>query len=175
MAKSQPEKNNDQDALISKSQLKREMHHLQDLGKALIDLKAEEIEKLSITEVLIDALNEAKRIKHREGLRRQMQFIGKLMRKEPTETIEKIEAYFDKLRNQHQNNTQHLHLIEQWRDRLLNKENSEIESLVAQYPNGDRQWLRQMVRQSWHETDKNKPPAAARNLFIYIRGLINDD
>ena len=175
MAKSRPEKNNDQDALISKSQLKREMHHLQDLGKALIDLKAEEIEKLSITEVLIDALNEAKRIKHREGLRRQMQFIGKLMRKEPTETIEKIEAYFDKLRNQHQNNTQHLHLIEQWRDRLLNKENSEIEALVAQYPNGDRQWLRQMVRQSWHETDKNKPPVAARKLFIYIRGLINDD
>ncbi|MDG2472800.1 MAG: ribosome biogenesis factor YjgA [Pseudomonadales bacterium] len=175
MAKSQPEKNNDQDALISKSQLKREMHHLQDLGKALIDLKAEEIEKLSITEVLIDALNEAKRIKHREGLRRQMQFIGKLMRKEPTETIEKIEAYFDKLRNQHQNNTQHLHLIEQWRDRLLNKENSEIEALVAQYPNADRQWLRQMVRQSWHETDKNKPPAAARKLFIYIRELINDD
>ena len=175
MAKSQPEKNNDQDALISKSQLKREMHHLQDLGKALIDLKAEEIEKLSITEVLIDALNEAKRIKHREGLRRQMQFIGKLMRKERTETIEKIEAYFDKLRNQHQNNTQHLHLIEQWRDRLLNKENSEIEALVAPYQNDDRQWLRQMVRQSWHETDKNKPPAAARKLFIYIRELINND
>lgn len=175
MAKSHPEKSNDQDVLVSKSQLKREMHHLQELGKALVKLKPEEIEKLSISEILIDALNEAKRIKHREGLRRQMQFIGKLMRKEPPETIEKIEAYFEKLHNQHQNHTQHHHLIEQWRDRLLNKENSEIEALVAQYPNGDRQWLRQMVRQSWHETDKNKPPAAARKLFIYIRELINDD
>ena len=57
----------------------------------------------------------------------------------------------------------------------LKLENSEIEALVAQYPNGDRQWLRQMVRQSWHETDKNKPPAAARKLFIYIRELINND
>ena len=175
MAKSHINKKNDPDELISKSQLKREMHHLQALGKALIDLKAEEINKLSLSEILIDALNEAKRIKHREGLRRQMQFIGKLMRKEPAETIEKIEAYFEKLRNQHQNNTQHLHLIEQWRDRLLNKENSEIEALVAQYPNGDRQWLRQIVRQSWNETDKSKPPASARKLFIYIRELIDND
>tara|TARA_B100000767_G_scaffold264851_1_gene280237 strand:+ start:990 stop:1517 length:528 start_codon:yes stop_codon:yes gene_type:complete len=175
MAKSHTDKKIDQDALISKSQLKREMHHLQELGKALIDLKAMEIEKLSISEILITALNEAKRIKHREGLRRQMQYIGKLMRKEPTETIENIEAYFEKLRNQHQNNTQHFHLIEQWRDRLLNKENSEIEALVAQYPNGDRQWLRQIVRQSWHEADQKKPPASARKLFIYIRELIHSD
>ena len=55
MAKSHPEKSNDQDVLVSKSQLKREMHHLQELGKALVKLTAEEIEKLSISEMLIDA------------------------------------------------------------------------------------------------------------------------
>lgn len=159
------------DEEVSKSQIKREMHYLQNLGTQLLTVKAAELEKLALAEALLFALTEAKRIKHREGLRRQMQFIGKLMRKESAETIANIEALFDRLNNQHHLQNQHHHLIEQWRDRIL-QDNNEIESFIDAYPTADRQWLRQTARQSAQETSRDKPPASARKLFIYIRDTL---
>ena len=165
------EKQNDED-VVSKSQLKREMHHLQDLGKQLLDLKNQDLEGLGISDELHTALIETKRIKHREGLRRQMQFIGKLMRKEGQEIIDAIEAHFEKIRNLHNIHNQQHHLVEQWRDRILTEGHQNIEAFIEQYADADRQWFRQIARQSAHETKQNKPPASARKLFVYLRDTI---
>ena len=166
-----PNKKDDEE-VVSKSQLKREMHHLQDLGKQLLDLKNKDLEDVGISDELHAALIETKRIKHREGLRRQMQFIGKLMRKEGQETIDAIEDHFEKLRNLHNISNQQHHLVEQWRDRILAEGHPAIEVFIEEYAEADRQWLRQITRQSLHETKNNKPPASARKLFVYLRETI---
>lgn len=161
----------EQEQEVSKSELKREMHRLQDLGKELLKLKTDDLNALQLSDPLVNALEEARRIKHREGLRRQMQFIGKLMRKESDEAIGRIEALFERLANQHRVHTQQQHLIEQWRDKML-ADGTEIERFLEQYPDADRQWLRQITRQSAQETQRGKPPAAARKLFAYIRDTL---
>lgn len=158
---------------VSKSQLKREMHYLQDLGTQLLNIKHSDLLGLSLSEQLLTTLAETKRIKHREGLRRQMQFVGKLMRKEDAETIAGVENYFEQLNNRHQIHNQKQHLVEQWRDRIL-QDSKEIETFMQSYPSADRKWLRQIARQSALETEHNKPPASARKLFVYIRDLLAD-
>ena len=158
--------------LVSKSHMKREMHHLQDLGEALVAFKENEITKLNLSGALQDALIETRKIKHREGLRRQMQFVGKLMRKEPEQTITSIEKALEEKRNQHNRLTQHQHLIEHWRDRILQQGNEDIDAFVNDHPAADRQWLRQIMRQAQQEKRQNKPPAAARKLFAYIRDIV---
>ena len=158
--------------VVSKSQLKREMHSLQELGKQLLDLKKQDLENLGISDELHAALIETKRIKHREGLRRQMQFIGKLMRKEGQEIIDIIEAHFEKKRMLHNISNQQHHLVEQWRDRIIAEGHPAIELFIEKYTEGDRQWLRQTIRQIAHETKNNKPPISARKLFVYLRDTI---
>jgi len=158
--------------VVSKSQLKREMHSLQELGKQLLDLKNQDLENLGISDELHAALIETKRIKHREGLRRQMQFIGKLMRKEGQEIIDVIEAHFEKQRTLHNISNQQHHLVEQWRDRIIAEGHPAIELFIEKYAEGDRQWLRQIIRQIAHETTKNKPPISARKLFVHLRDTI---
>jgi len=158
--------------VVSKSQLKREMHSLQELGKQLLDLKKQDLENLGISDELHAALIETKRIKHREGLRRQMQFIGKLMRKEGQEIIDIIEAHFEKKRMLHNISNQQHHLVEQWRDRIIAEGHPAIELFIEKYTEGDRQWLRQTIRQIAHETKNNKPPISARKLFVHLRDTI---
>lgn len=165
-------KDQDEVELVSKSHMKREMHHLQELGEALLNIKADEIIKLNLSVSLQDALTETRKIKHREGLRRQMQFVGKLMRKEPDETVANIEDLLERKRNQHNRLTQQQHLIEQWRDRILDQGTEGIDAFIIDHPEADRQWLRQIMRQGQQERSQNTPPAAARKLFAYIRDLL---
>ncbi len=159
--------------VVSKSQLKREMHELQNLGKQLLDLKISDRETFDLSAELLEALIVATRIKHREGLRRQMQFIGKLMRKEKEQSIDAIQTFMQQKQYHHNQVKQNHHLIEQWRDKILSSESNAIEEFLQLYPSADRQWLRQITRQSQLEA-KNNNPAAARKLFSYIQELISN-
>ena len=153
---------------ISKSALKREMTRLQKLGEDLLTFKLSELAKLPITELLLEALTTAARIKHREGKRRQLQYVGKLMRREKPESIEAIEQLLEKRHNAKKIANQQLHRAEEWRDKLL-ADDRNIETFIDEYPNADRQHLRQLTRQHKTEVKNEKPPASARKLFSYIR------
>jgi len=160
--------------LVSKSQMKREMQQLQQLGDTLLTLKPEVLAGFSLSTPLYDALKEAKWIKHREGKRRQMQFIGKLMRSEPADRIAAIEQFLQRQQQQAQRATQQHHQVERWRDRLLSQSNA-IEDFLQQHPQADRQWLRQTLRQSQREQEQNKPPATARKLFHYLKEILQSE
>ncbi|MEH6624851.1 MAG: ribosome biogenesis factor YjgA [Motiliproteus sp.] len=151
----------------SRTQMKREVEALQELGKKLIDQKADVIDKLPLGDALMAALKEAKRIHQNEAKRRHLQYIGKLMR---DVDIEEIFALIERQEAGTKAYVQHFHLLESWRDRLL-KEDSEITAFLEAYPNGDRQHLRQMIRNAKREEKNNKPPASARKLFKYISEL----
>jgi ribosome-associated protein len=156
----------------SKTQVKRELHQLQELGKRLTELKPAQLDKLTLTDKLRRALDEAHRHTARGALKRHLSFVGKLMR---DQDIEAIQAYVDRLDSSSQAHAQHFHNIERWRDRLVSGDPAQQEAFVNEFPATDRQNLRALVRQAQKEAAENKPPAAARKIFKLIREAVEEE
>ena len=135
----------------SKTDLKRESAELQKLGEALLELRQDAMQQLvaqeQIPEALNEAVREAKKITNFEGKRRQMQFVGKLMRKLSEESIEVVKDTLNEQRMGSTKDTLALHLAESWRDRLL-AEDTALQAWMNEYPSTDSQQLRALVRQA---------------------------
>lgn len=159
---------NDDEDYISKSQLKREMHALQDLGDKIVKLKQGDFITIPLEGDLQEAILTARRIKSREGLRRQMQYIGKLLR---TTDITAIEQAFNEIENGRKQAAARFHYLEKLRDTVLEEGLNSIEKIVAEFPTTDRQHLRQLILQANKEKSNNKPPAAARKIFKYLKEM----
>ncbi|MDI1238814.1 MAG: ribosome biogenesis factor YjgA [Polaromonas sp.] len=143
----------------SKTQLKAEADEKQALGEALLTLRADLMARLDLPDKLIDAIAQAKKITNFEGKRRQMQFIGKLMR--PLDT-EPIRAAIDEQKNGSAQLTLALHLAEQWRDRLIASDDA-LGDWLAEHPDTDSQQLRALVRQARKDAKPEKPGEAPRH------------
>ena len=141
----------------SKTQLKAEADEKQALGEALLTLRADLMARLSLPDKLLDALKEARRITNFEGRRRQMQFIGKLMR--PLDT-EPIRAAIDEQANGSADLTLALHLAEQWRDKLIASDDA-LSQWLTDYPATDSQQLRALIRQARKDIAKPETPGEA--------------
>lgn len=155
----------------SKSAVKRAMSELQKLGESLLNVKPETLDNFDLSDTLLDALATAKKIKSREGRRRQLQFIGKLMRKEPDEKVTAIRQFFDSDKLKHQQSVDQHKAIENWREKLLADGDQALHAFISEFPNTDRTQLRQLVRASLLEQKKQKPPANFRKLFQYIKDV----
>ncbi len=131
----------------SKTDLKRESTELQKLGESLLDLRADLTERLQLPDKLLDALAEARRITHFEGRRRQMQYIGKLMRGLNEDTLAAVRAALDEQRQGSARETLALHEAERWRDALIERDDAAGEWLRL-HPQTDAQQLRALVRQA---------------------------
>ena len=123
---------------------------------------------LELPASLVAALSEARRLHARGGRKRQLQFIGKLMRDIDPEPIRN---YFEQERLKTRKLAQAHHELEAWRDRLIEEGDPAIEAFLEQHAQADRQHLRQLVRQAKKELAHNKPPKSSRALFRYIRDL----
>ncbi len=139
------------DDLISKTDLKRESNELQKLGEDLLDLRSDLMQQLLTQGHLPDLLHEAvlaaKKITDFEGKRRQMQYVGKLMRKLDSAQVQAMRDALDVQHNGSAEETQLLHLAEAWRTRLL-QDDSAMEAWQGSYPGTDSQQLRALVRQA---------------------------
>lgn len=153
----------------SKSQLKREMSALQDMGRKLAEMKQQQLSQFPLTEDLRLALEDYQRIRKNEAKRRQLQYIGKLMRKADHEAIA---TQFELIEAQGRRNVQQEHLAESWRDKLLESDAEALTAFLDEYPATDRQEFRNLVRTAVQEKQRNKPPTQARKLFRYIREVI---
>jgi ribosome-associated protein len=153
----------------SKSALKREMHALQAIGERLVTLSDAQLAKFPIAdESLRDAVLLARKITSHSGRKRQLQFIGKLMRRiDPTPLIEA----FDIIDNQHQASAARFHALEQLRDDLLKRGDNAIEDVVTKYPEADRSHLRQLLRSQQKAVSQGKNDGSAKKLFRYLREL----
>jgi len=157
----------DDDFLISKSQLKRDAEAQQELGLKLVNLSDGKLAKIPLDEDLFDAIKLAQRIRNtREGYRRQLQLIGKMMRNRDTATIERGLA---ELEQSHDEQNALFHQLEKYRDHILADGDAAIQQFLAAYPHADRQKLRQFYRQASKQQQQGKAPAAARELFKYLR------
>ncbi len=150
----------------SRSQVKRDMLALQKLGERICELSQSDFKRLPLSDTMVDAVAEMRRISSNTARRRHLRRLGKLLREEQ---LEIIHAFFDESDNQHQNSTQHFHALEQWRDRLIKEGDAAISTFMQEYPEADRQQLRQLVRKAQKEVAEEKPPAASRKLFKVLR------
>ncbi len=143
---------------ISKTDLKRESTELQKLGQELITLRRDLFEGLQLSDKLVDALAEADRITNFEGKRRQMQFVGKLMRLLDDDQVAAIRAALEVQQKGSAAETMALHLAERWRDDLIERDEA-VGEWLTQYPGTDVQQLRSLVRQA--RKDRPAPDADA--------------
>jgi ribosome-associated protein len=152
----------------SKTKIKQQMHDLQDIGEQLVELSADKLKQLDLPERLFDAVREMKRINKFGAQRRQMQYIGRLMRDvEPAPIIAKLEAWSGK---SHQH-IAWLHQLERWRDRLLEND-AALTELLADHPEADAQRLRALVRNAIKEKELAKPPKNYREIFQVLREIL---
>ncbi len=150
----------------TRTDLKRESTELQKLGEDLLTLRADFITRLDLPEKLVDAVAECKRITNFEGIRRQMQFIGKLMRKLEDSKHDEIRAALEEQHRPSAENNLVLHQAEQWRDRLIADEDAMGEWMTL-CPSTDSQNLRALVRQARKDAKPEKPGLAARHGRAY--------
>ena len=164
----------------SRTDLKRESLELQKLGEDLLTLRAELLAGLDLTEKLKDAVAEAKRITNFEGKRRQMQFIGKLMRRVDPAVLDAVRTALSEQHGGSARENLALHLAETWRDRLIANEEA-FGDWIAQYPRTDTQQLRALIRQARKDAKPEKPGEAGRHgrayrdIFQLVRQQLSGD
>lgn len=161
-----PDEWTEPEAEVSKTQLKREAAELVDLGKAIAALSDSQLEAMPLETVLRSAIQDVRKMHKGPAIKRQFKYIGKLLREAE---VEDLRQALDRQLQQDRFATARLHQLEQWRDRLIAEGDSALSDFVAEYPDADRQKLRQLIRQAQKELVDNKPPAAARKLFKCLR------
>lgn len=162
----------------SKSQLKRDMTELQELGEALLEMPPKRVADLDLSERLHDAITAARRITAHEGRRRQLQLLGKLMRGIDPEPIREAVTAF---RLGHARNALALHQVETWRSELIASDDA-ITRWMREQPNTDVQQLRQLVRVArQHKLSDagagqgQRQQRAYRDLFQWLRTELEAD
>jgi ribosome-associated protein len=165
----------DDDAKPSKSQRKRDMTALQKLGEELVDQAPERLVNVELPEGLRTAIDEARVIRDHEGRRRQMQYIGRLMR---DVDVAPIRAAIDSWAGTSRAEAAALHALERWRERLIDDEDAltafATEHTAALSPD-TLQRLRNAIRMSRKEKAEGRPPKHYRELFRLVRAIVGDD
>ena len=152
----------------SKTKIKKQMHELRDLGKELTELGKDQLAQLDIPENLRDALREMKSINKFGAQRRQIQYIGKLMRDvNPAPILAKLDAW----KGKSQHHVAYMHQLERWRDRLLESD-AALTELLSAHPQADAQRLRTLIRNAQKEMEAQKPPKNFREIFQVLREII---
>ncbi len=152
----------------SKSQVKREMLALQALGEKLLALSADQIRKIEMPPELQEALLFCKTIKKGEARRRQVQYIGVIMREIDPVPLQKA---LDAIERGNIQDVQKFKEIELWRDELVKGNESVLEVIANQFPDLDRRAVLRLADDARREREKNKPPKASRALFRLLKAL----
>ncbi|MBU6950001.1 MULTISPECIES: ribosome biogenesis factor YjgA [unclassified Hahella] len=161
----------EEDLPPSKSSRKRAMEALQQLGKRLTELKADQLSQLSLTDRLLDAIHTYNKIGSHEAKRRQLQFIGKLMRDVDEEELRSFLDKFDQ--GSVQQAAEH-HRLERWRESLISEGDQAVTEFMNQYPNTEAQHLRQLIRAAQKDITENKNRGAAKKLYRYLKEVVDD-
>ncbi len=152
----------------SKTKIKKQMHELRDLGQELTELGKDQLAQLDIPETLRDAIREMGRIKSFGAKRRQIQYIGKLMRDvDPAPILAKLDTW----KGTSKQHIGYMHQLERWRERLLEND-AALTELLAAYPQTDTQRLRTLIRNSIKEREAGKPAKNFREIFQVLRETI---
>ena len=155
----------DFDDVKSKSEIKRELLAIKEMGRTLVELPTRDLDKLSLDLDLYDQIIKAKGLTH-GALKRQIGFLGSLI---ANDDYESIQAGLEKLKQVHQGEVKQFQQLELWRDQLLAGDASIMSLMMNQFEEFDIQYVRQLVRNAAKEAKLEKPPKSARALFKYLQ------
>jgi ribosome-associated protein len=167
MPQSEPQKPDSE----SKSQRKKDMLALQKMGESLIKLTEEQLAMIDLLDTLLTAIQHMKSLTSNEAKRRQLQYIGKIMRQIDPESIKQA---LKKKEITHEKITAQFHHIEEWRTNLLTQGDDALNLFLANYPKANRQQLRQLIRNAQQDSKNNKNTDAEKSLFKYLRSLVEN-
>ena len=160
----------EEDDFISKTRRKKQMHELQGVGARLVALSAEELARIQMPERLREAVEDARRYTRHEARRRQLQYIGRIMRDIDAGPIaEQLAALKAPSRRQ----TALFHVAERWRQELI-ADDAAIERFVKEFPEADPQRIRTMVNEARHEKSAARAPRRFRELFHLLSAIVQD-
>ena len=151
----------------NKTQIKKEIRVFNDLGKELIQMPESAMKKIPLTDAMRRAIADGRRFS-KGALQRQLRRIAALMQHED---IEAIQLELQRQKQPSKQQTAEFHQLEQWRDRLIAGDEKLLTDLIDQHDSIDRQYIRQLVRNSGQELARKKPPKSARALFKYLTQL----
>ncbi|HYD97142.1 MAG TPA: ribosome biogenesis factor YjgA [Noviherbaspirillum sp.] len=154
----------------SKSQLKREMTALQELGEELVSQPKDRVMRVPMPEDVRDAILECQKIRDHEGRRRQLQYVGKKMRTLEEDEVAAIQRVIDSWKGASKAETAAMHALERRREKLL-ADDGALTELKAQHPEVDIQQLRALIRNARREQAESKPPKAYREIFQVLKQL----
>ena len=156
---------------VSKSEIKRDAEDLKQLGEKLVNLTKANLTKVPLDDNLKDAIKLAQRLQ-KEARRRQLQYIGKLLRSIDAEPIREA---LEKIENKHNQQQAMLHKLEILRDELVAKGDVALTDLLNEHPSADRQQLRNLIRAAQKEKEQDKPSKAYREIYQILKTLILED
>ena len=156
---------------VSKSEIKRDAEDLKQLGEKLVNLTKANLTKVPLDDSLKDAIELAQRLQ-KEARRRQLQYIGKLLRSIDAEPIREA---LEKIENKHNQQQAMLHKLEILRDELVAKGDVALTDLLNEHPSADRQQLRNLIRAAQKDKEQNKPSKAYREIYQILKILILED
>ena len=161
----------DQQEWVSKTRRKKEMHDLQDLGMQLARLSGDTLKKIELPEELREAIAMYKKINSNGALKRQTQYIGRLMRDLDPEPIRE---FLDKLQGSHAAYNAFLQRVEQMRETLLESDDA-LTDFLRDYPVAEAGQLRTLIRNTRKEREQAKPPKHFRALYRYLKEAMDAD
>jgi len=156
----------------SKSQIKREMLALQDLGTELVGLSKDGLRKVPMPEALDAAVREARRTTSHEGRRRQVHYVGKVMRTLDETEVAAIRHALEAMKGASSAETAKMHAIERWREQLL-ADDGALTEFLRRYPQAEAQAGRTMIRNARREAEQKKPPRYFRELYQWIKDIVS--
>ena len=155
----------------SRTQLKREAIALQRIGERLAALSDDQLGRMALPRELLEAIDALRGMTSRGARRRQMQYIGTIMR---SVDVQPIETALLEIEQGAYRQAQAFHRLESWRDRLVAGDDRLMDEILSVYPQADRQRLGQLVRSARRQNADKAAPPSARNLFRYLKRLTED-
>lgn len=152
----------------NKTQIKRDIAVIHKLAEEIVDLSAIQMSELDLPLDIYEAAKAAARLPQKGAKKRQLKFLTGLLR---NIDIEEIQQKLATIKSQSALAAKEHHLLERWRDRLLDEGDQALSSLLQEYPNADRQQLRQLLRNAKKETEMGKPPKSTRLVYQYLKKL----
>lgn len=156
---------------VSKSQLKRDSAALQDLAAELAKLSKTQLQGMGLPERIYAAVLEASAMPPKGARKRQLKFIGGLLREMDAEPVK---VKLAGIKSQDAQSARRHHHIERWRERLLAEGDQALTELLGQFPEADSQQLRQLLRNAAREAKAGKPPKSARQIYQFVRALYDE-
>jgi ribosome-associated protein len=160
---------------VNKTRVKLHVDALVNLGKSIAALSKDQFEAMPLSDEFRQALIEVRKLSKGGAIKRQFKYIGKKLREMDEEELDGLFQGLDRQLDKDRSATSRLHSLEQWRDKLVQEGDAALSDFLQEYPASDRQHIRQLQRKAKQELERQKPPAAARKIFQYIKEISLED